>query len=120
MASEKAHRVHPVIRDRARDLRRDQTPAEKKLWARLRSSQLDGLKFRRQHPIGRFVVDFYCASRRLVIEVDGDSHAEQVEYDAARSEWLGGHGYRVVRFSNREVEHELDAVLEAILVECRW
>jgi very-short-patch-repair endonuclease len=119
MASEKAHRVHPVIRDRARELRRTQTPAEKRLWANLRDRQLGGFKFRRQYPIGRFVVDFYCASRRLVIEVDGDSHAEQVAYDSARSEWLGGRGYRVVRFSNREVDRELDAVLEAILVECR-
>lgn len=104
---------------RACELRQPQTPAESKLWARLRDRRLGGFKFRRQHPLGCFVVDFYCAVRRLVVEIDGDSHAEQVEHDAARTEWLEEHGCRVIRFTNREVCNQLDAVLEAILEECR-
>ena len=118
MTTEKQHRIYPPILARARELRQPQTPAESKLWARLRNSQL-GFKFRRQHPIDRFIADFYCAACRLVVEVDGDSHARQVEYDAARTEWLSERGYRVIRFANRDVYQNLDAVLEAILGECR-
>ena len=115
---DKRHRVHPSIRARARELRQPQTPAEQRLWSRLRNRQLGGIKFRRQHPIDRFIVDFYCAACRLVIEIDGDSHADQVEYDQARTEWLEARGYRVIRFTNRDVQARLDAVLEAILKEC--
>ncbi len=118
MTTEKQHRVYPPILAAARELRQPQTPAEIKLWARLRDRQLDGYKFRRQHPIGRFITDFYCAERKLVIEIDGDSHADQVEYDQARTHWLNEEGYRVIRFSNREVFGQLDAVLETILNEC--
>jgi type I restriction enzyme R subunit len=67
-------RIEPMILQRARELRQPQTPAEEKLWYWLRDSQLEGMKFRRQHPIGRFIVDFYCAEKKLVIEVDGDTH----------------------------------------------
>ncbi len=118
MTDKSQHRHLPQVLTRARELRQPQTPAEQKLWSRLRSQQLGGFKFRRQHPIDRFIVDFYCAVCQLVIEIDGDSHAEQVEYDAARTEWLNAHGYCVIRFTNHEVEHELDAVLESILHEC--
>lgn len=116
--SEKRHRIHPTIMARARELRQPQTPAERKLWMRLRNGQI-GPKFRRQHPIGRFIVDFYCAKSRLVIEIDGDSHLDQVEYDAERTAWLVEQGYRVIRFTNREVDQQSDAVLEAILNECQ-
>lgn len=112
-------RVRPAILARARELRHPQTPAETKLWSRLRSSQVESFKFRRQHPIDRFIVDFYCAECRLVVEIDGDSHAEQVEYDDARTEWLQSHGYRVVRFNNRDAMAHTDAVIEAILAECK-
>jgi very-short-patch-repair endonuclease len=112
-------RIYPPILECARELRQPQTPIESKLWAHLRDRQLGGFKFRRQHPIGRFVVDFCCADRRLVVEVDGDSHADQVEYDQARTTWLNEQSYTVIRFPNRAVQNQLEAVLTAILVECQ-
>ena len=118
MRQEKRLRIHPVIRQRSRELRQPQTPAEQKLWQRLHRKQLNGYYFRRQHPIGQFIVDFYCAQVHLVIEVDGDIHAEQVEYDAARTQWLESQGYRVVRFTNQQVFQEPDAVLTTILAIC--
>jgi very-short-patch-repair endonuclease len=83
-------RAQPEIQARARQLRRELTPAERKLWARLRYRQLEGLHFRKQHPVGRFIVDFFCAKAKLIIEIDGDTHAEpdQAEYDQARTIWL--------------------------------
>ncbi|MFQ6015763.1 MAG: endonuclease domain-containing protein [Anaerolineae bacterium] len=118
MPREKRHRIHPAIRQRARELRRPQTPAEARLWQRLRRRQLNGHYFRRQHPIGNLIVDFYCAKARLVVEVDGDVHAMQEEHDAARTEWLEERGYRVIRFSNKQVFGKLNAVLESILAAC--
>lgn len=112
-------RIHPEIRKRARKLRQDQTPSERKLWARLRGRRLNGLKFRRQHPIGPYITDFYCAACRLVIEIDGDGHLEREEYDANRTEWLEGQGYQVLRFTNRDVQDNTEAVLEAILEACK-
>lgn len=112
-------RIHPEIRHRARELRRPQTPAEQSLWACLRNEQLDGIKFRRQHPIGYYIVDFYCAQAKLVIEIDGDSHAEQVEYDLERTAWLENQGYRVIRYTNRDIKEILPAVLEGILEEVK-
>jgi very-short-patch-repair endonuclease len=109
---------NPTILARARELRQPQTPAEAKLWQRLRNRQIGGHKFRRQHPIDRFIVDFYCDERKLVIEIDGDSHTDQVEYDALRTEWLNRHGYRVVRFTNDDVMKRFDGVLETILAKC--
>lgn len=100
-------------------MRQPQTPAERTLWARLRDRRLSGLKFRRQHPIGRFIVDFCCPARRLAVEIDGDSHAEQAEYDAARTAWLVEQGYAVIRFTNQEVHRHIEAVLEAILTACQ-
>ena len=115
----KQNRIHPTVRARARELRQPQTPAERVLWGRLRNRQLGGHKFRRQHPIGRFIVDFYCDECGLAIEIDGDSHADQVEYDAERTAWLAEGGTRVIRFTNRQVHQQIDAVLEAILNECQ-
>ena len=112
-------RIHPEIRRRARQLRQPQTLAEQKLWRHLRARQLEGFKFRRQHPIGYFIVDFYCAAAKLVIEIDGPSHAEQVEYDRARSAWLEEQGCRVVRYTNDDVKTNLDAVVEDILAWCK-
>jgi len=111
--------VSPVILARARELRQPLTPAEEKVWARVRARQL-GLHFRRQHPISRFIVDFYCAAARLIVEVDGEIHAEpdQIEYDAARTEWLMSHGNRVMRFSNRDVRENLESVLASIAEGC--
>ncbi|KAM3095284.1 endonuclease domain-containing protein [Phormidesmis sp. 146-35] len=98
----------------ARHLRQHLTPAEKLLWEALRKRQLNGLKFRCQHSIESFIVDFYCPQHRLVIEVDGDVHDQQVEYDTARTERLNHLGYRVMQFHNREVLSNLSQVLQQI------
>jgi very-short-patch-repair endonuclease len=103
----------------ARSLRRNQTDAERCLWNLLRAGQVNGLKFRRQHPIGSYIVDFYCATHRLIIELDGGQHAEEAERDALRTRWLNLHGYRVLRFWNHEVLTQSEAVLEAILLAAK-
>ncbi|MFN8460059.1 MAG: endonuclease domain-containing protein [Anaerolineae bacterium] len=112
--------IHPAILARARELRQPLTPAEQKLWQRLRGKQLYGIKFRRQHPIFRFILDFFCYEHRLVIEIDGDSHSQpdQILYDQARTEWLQQRGLRVIRFTNREVETNLEEVLTEIVRQC--
>jgi len=98
----------------ARKLRRGQTEAEQRLWSRLRAHQLEGLKFRRQEPIGPYIVDFVCLERSLIIEVDGGQHAENADQDAERSAWLRAEGFEVIRFWNHDVLRETDAVVEAI------
>jgi very-short-patch-repair endonuclease len=98
----------------ARALRRHPTPAERRLWQALRGRRLDGLQFRRQHPLGPYILDFYCPAHRLVVEVDGGVHAEQMEYDADRTQHLERYGYRVMRVRNDEVLTDLPAVLEQI------
>ena len=100
---------------RAGILRQDQTDAEAKLWTRLRCGKLEGLKFRRQFPVGQFIADFCCPQRRLIIELDGGQHAEQPSADEWRSRVLSERGYRVVRFWNNEVLTDMDSVLEQIL-----
>ena len=97
----------------AKALRRDATPAEKKLWHGLRNRAVGGLKFRRQVPLGRYIADFYCASARLVIEVDGISHID-APGDAVRDAWMAAQGIRVVRVANRDVLADLESVLLAI------
>ena len=98
---------------RARGLRRQSTKAELKLWNRLRARSIDGCKFVRQEPIGRYVVDFVCRERRLVIEVDGGQHATDTR-DILRDRWLADHRYRVLRFWNNDVLGNIDGVLETI------
>jgi very-short-patch-repair endonuclease len=87
---------------------------EWQLWAHLRKRQLDGLHFRRQHPVGHYIVDFYCHEHRLIIELDGPSHDEQVTYDDERTAWLEAHDYRIIRFTNEQVQKNLEGVLIAI------
>ena len=113
---EKRHRYPPVILKRARELRHPQTPAEATLWRAIRNRNL-GYKFRRQYPIDRFIVDFYCARAKLCIELDGESHldADQMEYDAARTEILEYLGRKVIRFTNNDVRYNLNAVVDEIL-----
>jgi very-short-patch-repair endonuclease len=111
-------RTTAAIQRRAQGLRRDQTPAERQLWACLRGKQLGDFRFRRQHPIGPFIVDFCCLSPRLAIEIDGDSHAEQVEYDESRTAYLKEHGYAVIRFTNEDVQRRLESVLDEIMRRC--
>jgi very-short-patch-repair endonuclease len=108
-----ASRKH-LLTDRAKTLRREATSAEKILWNALRGKQMAGLKFRRQQPVGNFIVDFFCASERLVIELDGASHEEKSEKDGARQRFLEEQGLRVLRFLNEDVEKNLDGVLETI------
>ena len=112
------HRFQPELLQHAREMRQANVPAERILWSCLRNRRLDGLKFRRQVPVGRFVADFYCADESLIVELDGDSHNERQEYDEKRTEWLGTRGYRVVRFPNEDIYHSIDAVLSTILREC--
>lgn len=100
----------------ARNLRKNQTDAEKLLWSRLRSRQLEGCKFRRQEVIEPYIVDFVCLEPKLIIELDGGQHAGQQVQDEQRSLFLQGLGYRVMRFWNHEVLRETDAVLEAIRI----
>lgn len=104
-------------RDRARRLRRDRTPAERKLWHVLTVHRFHGLHVRRQAPVGRYIVDFVCHEARLVIEVDGAQHGFEVRSaaDAARDTWLEQQGYRVLRFWNGQVLNEFDSVLDTIL-----
>ena len=97
----------------ARRLRRESTSAELRLWNRLRSRAIDGHKFVRQQPIGRYVVDFICRERRLVIELDGGQHADNPR-DLIRDQWLCEHNYRVLRFWNNDVMSNMDGVLETI------
>ena len=99
----------------ARQLRQTMTPAERVLWPALRRHQLTGLHFRRQHPIGPFILDFYCAAHKLVIEVDGGIHNEQIEQDTYRTEHLNAYGYRVLRFRNEDVLTDLTSVLARIV-----
>ena len=101
----------------ARRLRRSMTEAERILWSRLRDRGLAGYKFRRQHPLGSYVLDSYCESHKLVVEIDGGQHAAMAECDAARTAWLTAHGCRVIRFWNNEVAENLPGVLEAICEE---
>lgn len=118
--SEATQHVHPIILARARELRRPLTPQEAKLWQRLRNKQLYGIKFRHQHPIFRFILDFFCYSHKLVIEIDGDSHAEpnQQLYDQARTEWLEQRGLHIIRFTNRDVDTNIEGVLSKIARQC--
>jgi very-short-patch-repair endonuclease len=102
------------LENRARQLRQEATPAEQILWDALRAGRLDGLKFRRQHPVGRFVLDFYCAARRLCIELDGGIHEQQRDRDAARDQELLAHGVRTLRFPNAQVMNDLPSVVAAI------
>ena len=105
-----------LARDRARNLRLAQTEVERTLWQKLRNRQLNGFKFRRQHPIGPYIVDFFCLDARLAIELDGSQHGDEraVEDDERRTAYLNDQGYRVLRFWNQEVIDNLDGVLEAI------
>ena len=114
-----SHKIRSELRHRAREFRKGMTPAEARLWGCLRNRGLGGLKFRRQHLIGRFIVDFCCVEARVVVEVDGGIHARQQERDAARTEYLECLGYRVIRFRNDQVSEDLDRVLEAIDRTCR-
>ena len=101
--------------DRARVLRKNSTDAERKLWQHLRRSQANGCKFRRQQPIGPYIVDFVCFEKRLIVEVDGGQHVQQIEDDNVRTEWLRSQHLKVLRFWNNQVLKEIGDVQLSIL-----
>ena len=100
--------------ERARVLRSNQTQAEQRLWYYLRARRFFGLKFKRQKPVGNYIVDFVCFFQKLIIEVDGGQHHEQMEYDSRRDQWLRGEGFVVLRFWNNQVLGDTEGVLESI------
>jgi very-short-patch-repair endonuclease len=101
-------------KDRARELRKSLTEAERALWKHLRLRQAGGHKFRRQQILGQYIVDFVCLERRLIIEVDGGQHSEESGYDRERDKWLAGQGFYVLRLWNDQVLKEMETVREVI------
>jgi very-short-patch-repair endonuclease len=108
--------VHSPEIYQARWLRNNMTETERRVWSRLRSRQVGGYKFRRQVPVGPYVVDFMCVSDRLAIEVDGAGHEDE-EKDACKTEWLQAHGYRVIRIPVNDVDESMDDVIHGIYLE---
>ena len=106
----------PEIFKRAGVLRKNMTPAEKLLWKRLERKQIHGLRFRRQHPVARFIADFYCHAALLIIEIDGGIHhdTEVAQHDREREIELRSLGLNVMRFTNREIMHDIDTVIQKI------
>ncbi len=119
MTSKRIRGVSPNTQEAAQQLRRQATLAEQTLWEALRRKQIEGVRFRRQHPMGQFVVDL-CAPRcRLVVEVDGEIHTQQIDQDRARTQHIEAFGYRVIRFTNEEVLNDLPRVLKMIRREVK-
>ncbi|OUD12310.1 endonuclease domain-containing protein [Thioflexithrix psekupsensis] len=120
MSTEKIKLVHPNILLCARELRHSVTTQESKLWEYLRNKRFHGLKFRRQHPIHRFILDFFCYEHQLAIEIDGSHHfeMEQQNYDFARTQWLKERNIKLLRFTNIEINKHIDDVLRKIASEC--
>ncbi|MRT94222.1 endonuclease domain-containing protein [Ancylomarina sp. 16SWW S1-10-2] len=114
------YNAKPHIFEKAKYLRENMTMAELKLWEVLRNKQVQGLRFRAQHPIDIFIADFYCHSLKLVIEIDGGIHlnAEQKEYDIGREAEINHWGIKIIRFTNAEVEKDIDQVLLHINEVC--
>jgi len=109
-------RNHNDLNELRKELRNKGTTAERVLWLSLKNSQFEGRKFRRQESIGKYIVDFYCPSERLIIELDGAGHytPEGMEYDKGRSKYLESLRFRVIRFENEDVIYNLDVVLKKI------
>jgi very-short-patch-repair endonuclease len=107
-----------IFRDRARELRSEQNQVEAILWQQLRNGKLKGFKFRRQHPIGSYILDFYCAEATLVIELDGNTHRGREKYDSERQTWLESQGLMVIRCPNHEFWNNLDELLELVWRRC--
>ncbi len=109
-----ADKLPPDLRLWAREMRGRMTDAEALLWKLIRNRRIANAKFRRQHPVGRYILDFYCAETKLAIELDGGQHAEAIGYDQHRDAWLRTQGIKVLRFWNNEVLMETEAVMEVI------
>jgi very-short-patch-repair endonuclease len=112
-------RIDPWFKQHSRALRYEATPAEQRLWRQLRGRRFSRLKFRRQHVIGSFIVDFYSAEASLVLEIDGETHLGKEVLDQARQHWLEEQGLKVLRFWNTDEYDDLEVVLEAIWQECQ-
>ena len=107
-----------ILLQAAKDLRKNSTYAENLLWKRLRSNSLQGIKFRRQHIIGKFIVDFVCLEKKVIIEFDGGHHTSQKERDKERDGWLEREGYKVLRFWNNELMGNIEGALAKVLEAC--
>ncbi len=107
-------RSNPKIKHQAIQLRKESTPAERKLWSRIRDDQL-GVTFRRQHAVGNYIPDFCSPKAKLIIELDGSQHLDQEEYDEERTQYLKLLGYKVIRFWNNDVMNNIEGVILAIM-----
>ncbi len=107
-------RTTPKIFGHAKQLHRNMSLAEAKLWKHLRAHRMGDIHFRNQHAIGNYIVDFCAPRKKLIIELDGSQHLEQKEYDGERTKYLESHGYRVLRFWNNDVMSNMETVLEVI------
>jgi len=103
-----------AIKDKAKKLRKKMTDAEKILWSKIRNRKVNGMYFRRQHPYGIYILDFFCFEANLVIEVDGLIHLSKHEYDLERTEYLESSGLTIIRFRNADIENRIGKVLEKI------
>jgi adenine-specific DNA-methyltransferase len=108
-------RSNPKTKHRAIELRKESTPAERKLWSRIRNDRL-GATFRRQHAIGKYIPDFCSPKAKLIIEMDGSQHSDQVEYDEERTKYFETMGHKVIRFWNKDVIKDIDNVIRAIIL----
>jgi len=107
-------RSNPKTMHNAGKLRKNPTPAERKLWSKIRNDQLE-VTFRRQHAVGNYIPDFVCIEKKLIIELDGSQHLEQEEYDEERTKYLESEGYRVIRFWNNAIMKDIEGVILAIM-----
>jgi very-short-patch-repair endonuclease len=107
-------RSTPKVLHRASELRKEATPAESKLWSYLRLMREDGVRFRRQHAIGPFIADFCAPRKKIVIELDGNQHLEQHDYDQERTDYLETQGYKVIRFWNNDVINNIEGIMREI------
>jgi very-short-patch-repair endonuclease len=107
---------NPNLSSIAKELRYSETESEKFLWTLLRAKKLNGVKFRRQEPVGQYVVDFVCFEKKLIIEIDGGQHSDEKnkEYDEIRTKWLQSQGFRVIRFWNNDVSSNIEGVITRI------
>jgi len=121
MDTEKRHRIKPSLLEFAREGRKNPTHTEKMLWRMLSGRKIHGLKYRREHPVGKYIADFYCAEFKLIVEIDGDVHKRDdvKRQDIIRQNELERAGYRVIRFSSNEVFSDMDRVIEEIVKVCR-
>lgn len=113
---------HNTYKHLRQDLRNDATKSERTLWKHIRNSQLGGYKFRRQHGIGSYIVDFYCSTLKLIVELDGWVHGEeeQKRVDAVRQAFLENQGFFVIRYRNEQIRYDMKSVLHDLYMKCKW